>query len=223
MKQLVTIEQLFDILGQEIKEQNFPETLVEHTFHQYKSAFFTLVSTILSARTKDSLTITKLPALWKRAKTPEDFMRLSVAELEPLLKPIGFYKTKARHLIETGKMVHESYNNQIPDEIEELIKLPGVGRKTANVILQEAFGKSEGIVVDTHVKRFSNLFGLTKNQDPVKIEKDLMEIVDKKDWREFGLGLIYYGRTYCKASCKHTDCPLKEFVSNQFLDLKKSI
>ncbi|PJA90654.1 MAG: endonuclease III, partial [Candidatus Levybacteria bacterium CG_4_9_14_3_um_filter_36_7] len=98
-----------------------------------------------------------------------------------------------------------------------------VGRKTANVILQEAFGKSEGIVVDTHVKRFSNLFGLTKNQDPVKIEKDLMEIVDKKDWREFGLGLIYYGRTYCKASCKHTDCPLKEFVSNQFLDLKKSI
>jgi len=111
----------------------------------------------------------------------------------------------------------------MPETMDELIKLPFVGRKTANVILQEAFGKSEGIVVDTNVKRFSNLFGLTKNQDPVKIEKDLMEIVDKKDWREFGLGLIYYGRTYCKASCKHTDCPLKEFVSNQFLDLKKSI
>ncbi len=100
----------------------------------------------------------------------------------------------------------------MPQTMDELVALPFIGRKTANVILQEAFGKTEGIVVDTHVKRLTNLFGLTKNSDPVKIERDLMEIVDKKDWRELGLGLIYYGREYCKASCKHAECPLKEFI-----------
>ena len=100
----------------------------------------------------------------------------------------------------------------MPETMEELTALPFIGRKTANVILQEAFGKTEGIVVDTHVKRLSNLFGLTKNSDPVKIEKDLMEIFDKKDWRELGLGLIYYGRQYCTARCKHTDCPLREYI-----------
>ena len=193
MKQLVTIEQLFDILGQEIKEQNFPETLVEHTFHQYKSAFFTLVSTILSARTKDSLTITKLPALWNRAKTPEDFMRLSVAELEPLLKPIGFYKTKARHLIETGKMVHESYNNQIPDEIEELIKLPGVGRKTANLVVSIVFDKP-AICVDTHVHRIMNHIGYVHTKTPEQTEMALRKKLPKHLWQRTNRILVLIGQ-----------------------------
>ena len=101
----------------------------------------------------------------------------------------------------------------MPNTMEELLELPFIGRKTANVILQESFGISVGVVVDTHVKRLSNLFGLSNNSDPVKIEKDLMNVVPQKDWREFGLGLIYYGRTYCKASCKHLECPLREYIS----------
>ncbi|OIP57957.1 MAG: endonuclease III [Candidatus Levybacteria bacterium CG_4_10_14_0_2_um_filter_36_16] len=181
------------------------------------------VAVALSAQQTDVGVNKVTDILFKKYKSLNDYQKVSLDEFEQDIRSINFYKGKAKAIKKAADIVSVEHNGKMPETMDELIKLPFVGRKTANVILQEAFGKSEGIVVDTHVKRFSNLFGLTKNQDPVKIEKDLMEIVDKKDWREFGLGLIYYGRTYCKASCKHTDCPLKEFVSNQFLDLKKSI
>jgi len=181
------------------------------------------VAVALSAQQTDVGVNKVTDILFKKYKSLNDYQKVSLDEFEQDIRSINFYKGKAKAIKKAADIVSVEHNGKMPETMDELIKLPFVGRQTANVILQEAFGESEGIVVDTHVKRFSNLFGLTKNQDPVKIEKDLMEIVDKKDWREFGLGLIYYGRTYCKASCKHTDCPLKEFVSNQFLDLKKSI
>jgi endonuclease-3 len=133
-------------------------------------------------------------------------------EFEKDIRSINFYKGKAKAIKKAADIVSNEYKGKMPETMEELLGLPFIGRKTANVILQEAFGKSEGIVVDTHVKRLATLFGLSSQKDPVKIEKDLMEIVPQKDWREFGLGLIYYGREYCKASCKHTDCPLREYI-----------
>lgn len=172
------------------------------------------VAVALSAQQTD-VGVNKVTAsLFKKYKKLDDYRKVSPAEFEQDIRSINFYKGKAKAIKKAADIVAEKYNGKMPETMEELIELPFIGRKTANVILQEAFGKSEGIVVDTHVKRFANLFGLTKNSDPVKIEQDLMKIVPQKDWRELGLGLIYYGRTYCKASCKHTDCPLKQYIQN---------
>ncbi len=171
------------------------------------------VAVALSAQQTDVGVNKVTESLFKKYKTLSDYKNATYDEFDADIKSINFHKGKAKAILEAAKIVSEKYRGRMPQTMEELIALPFIGRKTANVILQEAFGKSEGIVVDTHVKRLSNLFGLTKNSDPVKIEKDLMEIIPSSDWREFGLGLIYYGRTFCKASCKHTDCPLKEFIA----------
>lgn len=171
------------------------------------------VAVALSAQQTDVGVNKVTETLFKKYKSLDNYKKATLEEFEKDIRSINFYKGKAKAILEAAKIVSSNYNGEMPKTMEELIALPFIGRKTANVILQEAYGISVGIVVDTHVKRLANLFGLTKNSDPVKIEKDLMEIVPQKDWREFGLGLIYYGRTYCKASCKHTDCQLKEFIA----------
>jgi endonuclease-3 len=171
------------------------------------------VAVALSAQQTDVGVNKVTENLFKKYKKLDDYRKATLEEFEQDIRSINFYKGKAKAIKKAADIVSNDYKGEMPQTMEELIALPFVGRKTANVILQEAFGKSVGIVVDTHVKRLANLFGLTKNQDPVKIEHDLMEIVSKADWREFGLGLIYYGRTYCKASCKHTDCPLREYIT----------
>ncbi len=171
------------------------------------------VAVALSAQQTDVGVNKVTESLFKKYKTLADYEKASFEDFDADIKSINFHKGKAKAILSAAKIVSDKYGGKMPQEMDQLLELPFIGRKTANVILQEAFGKSEGIVVDTHVKRLANLFGLTQNQDPVKIEKDLMEIVPQKDWREFGLGLIYYGRTYCKASCKHTDCPLKAYIA----------
>ena len=170
------------------------------------------VAVALSAQQTDVGVNKVTETLFKKYTKLADYYNATFDEFDLDIKSINFHKGKAKAILEAAKIVTDKYKGNMPQTMEELVALPFIGRKTANVILQEAFGKSEGIVVDTHVRRLANLFGLTKNQDPVKIEKDLMEIVPQKDWREFGLGLIYYGRVYCKASCKHTDCPFREIV-----------
>lgn len=171
------------------------------------------VAVALSAQQTDVGVNKVTENLFKKYKSLEDYRKVSLEEFEQDIRSINFYKGKAKAIKKAADLVSQEHKGKMPQTMEELLKLPFVGRKTANVILQEAFGKSEGIVVDTHVKRLSTLFGLTKNSDPVKIEQDLIKIVPQKDWREFGLGLIYYGRTYCKASCKHIDCPLREYIT----------
>lgn len=173
------------------------------------------VAVALSAQQTDVGVNKVTPILFKKYKTLDDYKKATFEEFDADIKSINFHKGKAKAILAAAHIVSDKYHGKMPQTMEELLTLPFIGRKTANVILQEAFGKSEGIVVDTHVKRLSNLFGLTKNSDPVKIEKDLMEEVSQKDWREFGLGLIYYGREYCKASCKHTDCPLREYIASK--------
>jgi endonuclease-3 len=190
-KQKVTIYELFDIL--EVAVKNYPEPLAEHVFHWTQSPFFTLVSTILSARTKDSLTITKLPALWNRAKTPKDFSELTIDELEPLLRPIGFYKTKAQHLINLGKIIHNKFLDVVPEEIDELITLPGVGRKTANLQMS-VVSDLPAICVDTHVHRIMNHIGYVHTKTPEQTEIALRKKLPIELWQKTNRILVLLGQ-----------------------------
>ena len=183
-----------------------------HSPLQHANPWELYVAVALSAQQTDVGVNKVTPDLFAKYKKLDDYKKASYEEFDNDIKRINFHKGKAKAILEAAKIVSEKYDGKLPQTMEELIALPLIGRKTANVIMQEAFGKSEGVVVDTHVRRLSNLFGLTKNQDPVKMEKNLMEIIPQSDWRHFGLGLIWYGREYCSARCKHTDCPLKEFI-----------
>ncbi len=178
----------------------------------YSSPWELYVAVALSAQQTDVGVNKVTQNLFKKYKTLADYQKAPLEQFESDIKSINFYKGKAKAITKAAGIVATKYKGKLPETMNELLELPFIGRKTANVILQEAFGKLEGVVVDTHVRRLSNLFGLTSQQDPVKIEKDLMEILPKDWWHDFALGLIYYGRTYCTARCKHTACPLRKFV-----------
>ena len=176
----------------------------------YKTPFELLVATILSAQCTDKQVNRVTKTLFNRLKSPDDFARVPIDTLENLIRPTGFYHNKAKNIKNCALTLIEQYQGEVPHTLEKLIKLPGVGRKTANCVLGAAFG-TPGIVVDTHVARISRRLGLTQNKDPVKIEFDLMEIIPKKEWNDFSLRLIYLGRAICKArkpAC--LSCPLKE-------------
>lgn len=184
-----------------------------HTPLNHSNPWELYVAVALSAQQTDVGVNAVTADLFKKYKTLEDYRKATFEEFDNDIKRINFHKGKAKAILNCAQIVTDKYDGKLPQTMEELVALPFIGRKTANVILQEVFGKNVGVVVDTHVRRLSNLFGLTKNQDPEKIEKDLMELIPQKDWRTFGLGLIYYGRQYCTARCKHTDCPLREYIA----------
>lgn len=197
-----------ELITQKLKELfPNPKTPLNHS-----SDWELYVAVALSAQQTDVGVNKVTESLFKKYITLDDYKKATFEEFDQDIKSINFHKGKAKAILSAAQIVSEKYHGKMPQAMDELLELPFIGRKTANVILQESFDISVGVVVDTHVKRLSNLFGLSINSDPVKIEKDLMSVVPQKDWREFGLGLIYYGRTYCKASCKHIDCPLKEFI-----------
>lgn len=195
-------------LAQKLKEL-FPDP---HTPLVHSNPWELYVAVALSAQQTDVGVNKVTELLFKKYKNLGDYQKASLVEFESDIKKINFYKGKAKAIKKAADIVAAEYKGKMPETMDELLKLPFIGRKTANVILQEAFGKTEGIVVDTHVRRLAKLFGLTKEQDPLKIEKDLMEILPKEDWRHFALALILYGRKYCPARCKHTDCPLREYI-----------
>jgi endonuclease-3 len=170
-----------------------------------------LVSTILSAQATDKKVNEITLDLFKKYKTIEDYARADLKEFERDISKINYYKTKAKNIIESAKIILEKFNGQVPQTMEEMLELKGVGRKTANVVLSNAFYKDYGIVVDTHVKRFALMYHLTNYSDPLKIEQDLMKIVPKKEWREFPLRLISYGRDYCpNRTHDHQNCPIEK-------------
>jgi len=175
-------------------------------FHQ--NPFELLVATILSAQCTDKQVNQVTPLLFERLKTPADFAAVPLKTLENLIRPTGFFHNKAKNIKNCSKALLAKHSGKVPRTLEELVKLPGVGRKTANVVLGAAFGIS-GVVVDTHVARISARLGLTENKDPVKIEFDLMEIVPKRAWNGFSLQLIFFGRETCTArKPKCPSCPL---------------
>ncbi|HET7273035.1 MAG TPA: endonuclease III [Rubrobacter sp.] len=164
-----------------------------------------LVATILSAQTTDVRVNQVTESLFAKYRTAEDYADSAPDELETDIRPTGFYRNKARSLRGMARALVEEHGGEVPRTMPELVALPGVGRKTANVVLGNAFGVNEGIVVDTHVRRVSNRLGLTESQDPVKIEQDLMGIVPEEDWTIFSHLLILHGRRVCKA--RKPDCP----------------
>ncbi|HSM90239.1 MAG TPA: endonuclease III [Desulfobacterales bacterium] len=171
----------------------------------YRSPFELLVATILSAQCTDNQVNRVTPVLFKRMRRPRDFVKTPVAEIEGLVRPTGFYRNKARNIKACCEALVGRHGGHVPRTLEELVELPGVGRKTANVVLGAAFN-TPGVVVDTHVGRISGRLGLTKNKDPEKIERDLMRIIPRNEWSDFSLRLIFFGRATCTA--RKPKCPV---------------
>jgi len=182
-------------------EKKYPDT---KTALKFSNSFQLLIATVLSAQATDNLVNKTTAILFKKYKTPEDFAGTSPEEIMNDIKSINFYRNKARSIKKLSGILVRDYNGKVPDSMETLVQLPGVARKTANVVLSQGFGKMEGIVVDTHVKRVSRRLGLTRNENPEKIEKDLMNVVPKNEWISFPFRLILHGRSVCKA--RKTDC-----------------
>lgn len=180
----------------------------EKTALKYINPFQLLVATILSAQCTDERVNQVTKTLFKKYKSPNDYIKAPIAELEDDIRPTGFFKNKTKAIKGCAQGILDLYGGKVPSTMEEMIRLPGVGRKTANVVLGAAFGVP-GVVVDTHVKRLTQRLGLTENQDPDKIEKDVEELLPKDRWRRFSDILIYHGREICKArKPAHERCPV---------------
>jgi endonuclease-3 len=170
-----------------------------HCTLNHTNAFELLVATILSAQCTDERVNIVTADLFRKYRKPADYLKVSQSELEQDIRSTGFYRNKAKNIQGACKILVEKYKGEVPQTMEELMKLPGVARKTANVVTGNAFGKAYGITVDTHVSRISNLLGLTKHGQAEKIEQDLIELVPKKDWVMFSHWLISHGRKICIA------------------------
>ena len=172
-----------------------------------------LVAVQLSAQCTDKKVNEITPALFEKYKKLENYVRANPREFEKAIHQCGFYRAKTKNILAAARAVKEKFGGKLPKTMEEMLAIPGIGRKSANVILGNAYGVVEGIAVDTHVKRLSRVLGLSKEKTPEKIEKDLMKIIPKKDWFEATYLLIDYGRKYCFARPhQHQFCPLSKIL-----------
>jgi endonuclease-3 len=193
----------------EILNNDYPDAT--ETTLRHKDAFQLLVATILSAQSTDNLVNKLTPELFKKYKKPEDFANVNLFELEEDIRSTGFYHNKAKNIVACSKEIALRFNSKVPDNMEELTSLAGVGRKTANVVLANIYGK-QAIIVDTHVQRITQRFGLTANSDPTKIEFDVMKIIPENKWTSFSDEIIAHGRTICNAKKpKCSICNLLKF------------
>jgi len=188
-----------------------------HCELDYQTPMQLLVATILSAQCTDVRVNQVTPRLFAQYPSVPDYAAADRTELEEIIHSTGFYRQKARYIKEWVHIILQEHGGEVPDEMETLLKLPGVARKTANVVLGEIYGKAEGITVDTHVKRLSNRLGLTTATDPVKVERDLMQLIPQESWIEISHLLIFHGRRVCYArrpDCTHCTlndiCPSRE-------------
>jgi endonuclease-3 len=177
-------------------KKEFPDA---KTALEFSNPLQLLISTILSAQCTDVRVNIVTPVLFAKYRNAKDFALADRTELETEIRSTGFYRMKARHIMEACAEIENRFYGQVPQTMEDLMSLPGVGRKTANCVMGGAYGIKSGIVVDTHVIRLSNRLGLTKNESPEKIEQDLIELVPKKEWYRFSNLLILHGRKTCKA------------------------
>ncbi len=177
----------------------------------FDTPFQMLVAVCLSAQCTDKRVNKTTPCLFAKFSTPKDFANANLEKIEELIHPCGFYKNKAKNLKSAGKKIMESFNGEVPKTMEELITIPGVGRKSANVIMLEAFNNPQGIAVDTHCKRIANRLGFSSEKEPEKIEKDLCELIPKEYWKDVNHILIWHGRNICSSQRpKCNKCPLNK-------------
>ncbi|MHB8066019.1 MAG: endonuclease III, partial [Ruminiclostridium sp.] len=180
---------------------------------KYNSPLQLLISTQMAAQCTDARVNIVAENLYAKYKTAQDFANADIIVLQEDIRSTGFYRNKAKNIIACCKLLVEKYNGKVPGTIEELLELPGVGRKTANLVLFEIYGV-QGIIVDTHAKRLSNRIGLTKNDDPEKIEYDLQKIVPKPSWADFCHKLVFHGREVCKARKPECEsCKISQFCT----------
>ena len=182
-------------------EDEYPDA---HCALDHRSALELLVATILSAQCTDKRVNMVTPALFEKYPGAADYAQAPLAELEEMIRSTGFFRNKSRSLKGLGQALVDEHRGRVPRTLDELVKLPGVGRKTANVVLGNAFGIDEGVVVDTHVGRLSRRLALTDEKDAVKVERDLMELVPRTDWTLWAHLLIYHGRQVCHS--RRPDC-----------------
>lgn len=181
----------------------------------FKTPFELVVAVMLSAQCTDERVNKTTPELFNRCPTIEEYANIDIEELEKIIHPCGFYKNKAKNVKLCANQVLTKFDGKVPKTMEELMSLAGVGRKSANVIMLEVFGDAQGIAVDTHVKRISNLIGLSTEKEPIKIEQDLLKIFDKKDLKDINHLLIWHGRNTCMArrpQCEN--CTIKQFCKH---------
>ncbi len=182
----------------------------------FNSPFDLLVATILSAQATDVLVNKVTSELFKKFRSVRDYADVPLENLQKDVSSINFYKTKAKNIQASAQVIVEKFHAKVPETMEELTTLPGVARKTANIILSNAYGINAGIAVDTHVKRLAYRLGLTKHEDPVKIERDLMEATRKADWSNLSHLLIFHGRNICRAkNPKHGECVLSDICPSR--------
>ena len=203
--------EIIDII--ETLKTTYPEAKCSLDF---TTPFELLVSVMLSAQCTDERVNKTTPSIFCKYSTPQDFVNLELDELERLIHPCGFYKTKAKHLKECAKKIVSDYNGIVPNSMEELTKLPGIGRKSANVIMLNAFNSPCGIAVDTHAKRIAFRLGLSNNTEPIKVEQDLLKQIPNKYLKDVNHLLVYHGRNFCTARNPKCDtCPLNKYCDNQ--------
>lgn len=184
---------------------------------EYANPFELLIATILSAQCTDKIVNIVTKKLFKKYKTPKDYVDVDIKELEEDIKSTGFYRNKAKNIKKCCQLLIEKFNSRIPRTMDEILELPGVARKTANIVLANAYGVVEGIAVDTHVRRLAKRLGLTENENPEKIEKDLMEIVPNAQWMRITDLLISHGRRVCSAKKpKCETCVLNKICPSAF-------
>ncbi len=182
----------------------------------FRTPFELLVATILSAQTTDAHVNRVTDRLFKKYRSLEDYCNVSIEEFTGQVRSVNFFNNKAKNILKTARMVRDEFGGQVPRTMEDLVSLPGVARKTANIILYNAFGIAVGIAVDTHVIRLSNRLGLTIHHDPVKIEQDLMAVTPKKEWGDLTHLLISHGRAVCRArNPLHDECVLADICPSR--------
>lgn len=183
---------------------------------RYSNNWELLVAVMLSAQCTDKQVNIVTEKLFKKYLTLSDYVKAKLSDFEKDIYSTGFYKSKAKNVLASAKIVKEKFHGELPRTMSEMLELPGVARKTANVVLGNAYGVVEGIAVDTHVKRLVHVLGLSKETDPKKIERDLMQIIPRKDWFQLTYLLIEYGRAYCTArKHAHTVCPLTRIIERE--------
>lgn len=193
----------------EILKQTYPDATCSLDF---KTPFQMVVAVMLSAQCTDERVNKTTPALFERCKTVQDFADIDIKELEEIIHPCGFYKNKAKNIKLCAKQVLENFDGKVPDNMDDLQSLAGVGRKSANVVMLEVFNKPQGIAVDTHAKRISNLIELSKESDPSKIEQDLVKIFPKEYLKDINHLFVWHGRNTCIARKPKCDiCTVKKY------------
>lgn len=193
------------------KVRNFELPLTTKVGYETKNSFKILIATILSPQTKDTVTYPAFKRLMKLANTPKKILELDEKEIAKTIYPVSFYKIKAKRIKEVCRILLKEYKGKVPSSLEKLIKLPGVGRKVAGLVLIYGFGKAENIPVDTHVHKVSNRLGWVKTKAPEQTEKELMKIIPKKYWPEINDLFVKLGQNICLANPKCEECPVKEY------------